>query len=231
MESQFLDMLKRNDKSLLEFTTLNGAKIYGICNPKKTSIHQIIKTTFDNYSINNNEAQLSLVINTGNRNMTHLYKDDQRALSDLLDQIPNNTNEESGSKIDKICMKIVELTNDFCVNNDYESTVNFSEYEETFLLSTLSGRILPIPYKPEATVFDIKCFIRNEEGIPLNQQRLIYSGNQLQDENLITDYKIVPGCKIHLVLRMRGGMYHETSGRNGNYGSLKNIMFNIKSDL
>ncbi len=57
------------------------------------------------------------------------------------------------------------------------------------------------------------CSVCVSLGIPCDQQRLLYAGKQLEDACTLAHYHITDDAIIMLVLRMRGGMMHESSGR------------------
>eukprot|EP00940_MAST-03C_sp_MAST-3C-sp2_P002026 g2026.t1 len=100
---------------------------------------------------------------------------------------------------------------------------------DQFFVKTLTGKTITLDVSSLFTVEDVKDLIQEEEGIPKEDQRLIFAGIQLEDRMRLEDYKryreqedgskklvciMGPEMTWHLVLRLRGGMFDPSSARH-----------------
>ncbi|CAG9813581.1 unnamed protein product [Phaedon cochleariae] len=70
---------------------------------------------------------------------------------------------------------------------------------------TLTGDERMLDVEPTDKILTIKEKLEEKEGIPPEQQRLVFQGKQLKDDKTVNSYKLKGGTVLHLVVALRGG--------------------------
>jgi len=95
------------------------------------------------------------------------------------------------------------VANQPVANQPFNNTGPVQSSSGQFFIKTLTGKTIVLDLEQGMTVADVKEKIYEQEGIDADQQRLVFQGKQLDDNETLDYYHIGCDATIHLVLRLR----------------------------
>jgi hypothetical protein len=181
--------------------------LYKFCNQNKK-----LKTNYEYYKIKLNNTDIANF-----SNIEELKKQNN---------IQNNV----------ICLKFVDDEINVNLKNFKETKEKIKNSQEKIKISlvNLTGKVYEIECIKNISVLELKFLYQEVTGIPYCEQKFVYCGKVLEDDKILfNDYRISHDARMHVILRLRGGMFMETTSGNIDYKKINfdKVDFDFDLDL
>eukprot|EP00833_Pecoramyces_ruminatium_P001383 jgi/Orpsp1_1/1175415/evm.model.c7180000053745.1 len=191
------------------------------------------KTAFDYKIFENSSLQMVLklipitvITKTGKNIQIDIFSSDTiMGIKSKIKEKEDITENQFNLMYDNKQLEDDKKVSDYNINEN--SIIYFLFKSFPITIKTLIGKSIPIDICSSDTIMDIKSKIKEAEGIPENNQILIFFGKKLEDDKKVSDYNITENSTLHLVLRSREIINTNNTSNKNKINTLMEELFPI----